>query len=94
MKVVWFYRAVEDLQAIGEYIARENPSAAYEMVVRIKKAGDSLADHPQSGRTGRVKTTRELVVAGTPYLLPYRIKNKEVQILRIFHAAQKWPDKF
>lgn len=63
------------------------------MVVRIKKAGDSLAFQPQSGRAGCVKRTRELVIAGTDYLLPYCIKGDKIQILRVFHSAQKWPDK-
>jgi plasmid stabilization system protein ParE len=30
---------------------------------------------------------------GTPYLLPYRIKSNEVEILRVLHAAQKWPER-
>jgi toxin ParE1/3/4 len=93
MNVVWFYKAAQDLQAIGQHIAKDNPAAAYEMVVKIKKAGDSLAQFPQAGRVGRVKGTRELVVTGTPYLLPYRIKGDEIQILHVFHGAQKWPDK-
>jgi toxin ParE1/3/4 len=94
MNVLWFYKAAQDLEAIGRHIAEDNPAAAYEMVVRIRKAGDSLERYPESGRIGRVTGTRELVVAGTAYLIPYRIKGNTVQILRVFHGAQKWPDKF
>jgi plasmid stabilization system protein ParE len=39
-------------------------------------------------------STRELVVANTPYLVPYRVRNNVVEILRVFHGARKWPQKF
>jgi toxin ParE1/3/4 len=93
MKVDWFYKAVQSLEEIGRYIAKNNPAAAYEMVVKIKKAGDSLAQNPQIGRIGRVKGTRELIVSGTPYILPYRIKGDKIQILHVLHGARRWPDK-
>ncbi len=37
--------------------------------------------------------TREAVVTGTPYILPYRIRANAVEILRVLHAAQEWPDR-
>ena len=40
---------------------------------------------------GRVRGNLELVIPGLPYILPYRIKGKEVQILSVFHTARKWP---
>lgn len=45
------------------------------------------------GRAGRVAGTRELVVADTPYIIPYRVRGDAVEILRVFHAARKWPGK-
>ena len=53
---------------------------------------EQLVTHPALGRPGRVAGTRELVVIGTPYLIPYRIRDKSLEILRVFHAARKWPD--
>jgi toxin ParE1/3/4 len=46
------------------------------------------------GRPGRVKGTRELVIVGTPYIVAYRIKGDAVQVLRVLHGAQKWPQGF
>jgi toxin ParE1/3/4 len=46
------------------------------------------------GRPGRVTGTRELVVDGTPYILPYRVRNRVVQILRVLHGARRWPQRF
>jgi toxin ParE1/3/4 len=41
-----------------------------------------------------VRGTLELVVPGLPYIVPYRVKGKEVQILSVFHTARKWPEEF
>jgi toxin ParE1/3/4 len=64
------------------------------MVARISLAMDGLVDHAELGRPGRVPGTRELVVTGTPFIIPYRIKDSSVEILRIYHASRRWPDDF
>jgi toxin ParE1/3/4 len=53
-----------------------------------------LTKHPHIGRAGRVPETRELVVAKTPYIVPYRVRGDEVEILAVFHGARRWPDGF
>jgi toxin ParE1/3/4 len=55
---------------------------------------DRLADHPHIGRPGRIEGTRELVVAGTPFVVPYRVRDDCVEVLSVFHGKRKWPDKF
>jgi toxin ParE1/3/4 len=64
------------------------------MVDRIATSVERLATHPALGRTGRVPGTRELVVSGTPHLVAYRVRGETVEILRVFHGARKWPEKF
>ena len=63
------------------------------MVERIRSAVQNLARHPALGRTGRVSGTRELVVSGTPYIVPYRVRGRTGEILRVFHSARKWPSR-
>ncbi len=46
------------------------------------------------GRAGRVPGTRELVISGTPYIVPYRVRGGAVEVLRVFHAARRWPTEF
>lgn len=94
MEVVWLEDAVTDLKTIGSTIAEENPSAAYRVLIQIQAAADALQHHPEMGRPGRVEKTRELVISGLPYILPYYIKKKEVRILAVMHTARKWPDDF
>jgi toxin ParE1/3/4 len=88
----WLDQAVEDLKAVRTYIARDNPSAAADIAQRIRNAVKILGDYPAAGRAGRVPNTRELVVAGTPYILPYRVRAESVEILRVLHGAQQWPE--
>lgn len=93
MRVRWLRRALKNLDEEAEYIARDNPQAATRIVERIATSVGQLATHPASGRPSRVPGTRELVVSGTPYIVPYRVHDDTVEILRIFHGARKWPEK-
>ena len=93
MRVRWLRRALRNLDEEADYIARDDPDAAARMVQRIATAVEQLTIHPSSGRIGRVPGTRELIVTGTPYIVPYRVRRDAVEILRVFHAARKWPDK-
>ena len=38
--------------------------------------------------------TRELIVAGTPYVIPYRVVGDDVEVLAVFHGARRWPGAF
>ncbi len=94
MRVKWLRTALRNLEAEAEYIAQDNSAAAKRTVERVRAAVGRLAKHPALGRPGRVSGTRELVVSGTPYIVPYRVRGKTVEILRVQHAARKWPEKF
>lgn len=82
-----------NLDEEAEYIARYDPQAAVRMVQRIRSAVQNLAIHPALGHPGRVPGTRELVVSGTPYIVPYRVRGQTLEILRVFHTARKWPSQ-
>jgi toxin ParE1/3/4 len=94
VRVRWLQTALANLDAEAEYIAEDNPAAAGRVVMRIFGAVDLLGENPAMGRPGRVAGTRELVIDGTPYIVPYRVRGDVVEILRVFHAARKWPGKF
>lgn len=93
MMIMWLDDAVHDLQSLHQYITSENPSAANRVAKRILNAVNLLIAQPSMGRKGRVHSTRELVVSGTPFIIPYRVKNKNIEILRVFHSAMQWPEK-
>jgi toxin ParE1/3/4 len=91
LEIRWLKRALANVEAEAKYIARDNPAAAQRIVRAVEQAVELLARHPALGRPGRVEGTRELVVPGTPYLIPYRVREGRVEVLRVFHAARKWP---
>ncbi len=90
MRVRWLSRAADDLKHLYGYIAQDNPEAAGSEVGKVMEAVTRLGDYPASGRPGRVPGSRELVVSR--YIVAYRVKDEVVQILRVLHAARKWPE--
>jgi addiction module RelE/StbE family toxin len=83
--------AADDLRTIRAYIARDSEAAAGAVAHRIRESIAHLRRHPELGRVGRVMGTRELVVAGLPYLVVYRLNDSTVEVLRVLHDAQEWP---
>jgi len=94
MKIVWTRLALADLDEIEVFVAADSPGAASRLILDIRSATDLLARHPGAGRPGRVEGTRELVVDGTPYIVPYRAREGRIEVLRVFHAARRWPQRF
>ncbi len=92
MKIRWLKLAARDLEQVEAYIARENPAAAVRVVLRIIEAVELLAEQPGIGRPGRIEGTRELLINGTPFLVPYRQKDGYIEILRVYHHSRCWPD--
>ena len=51
----------------------------------------TLPGRPAIGRPGRVLGTRELVIGRLPYIVPYRVREKDIEILRVLHTSRRWP---
>ncbi|MHB8771998.1 MAG: type II toxin-antitoxin system RelE/ParE family toxin [Syntrophales bacterium] len=94
MILEWLPAAQRDFDELVEYIAADHPMAAISQGDEIEAQVSMLVDHSRMGRPGRVKGTRELVIVRSPFIVAYRIKGKAVQILRILHGAQQWPETF
>jgi toxin ParE1/3/4 len=93
MQVKWLRRALENLDDEAAYIARDSPRVAAEFVLHMRDSAAMLADHPNIGRPGRIAGTRELVVTRVSYILPYRVREGAVEVLRVFHTARQWPKR-
>jgi plasmid stabilization system protein ParE len=94
MRVRWLRTALRNLDEEATYIAADDPVAARLVVARVLEAVTQLADQPGLGRPGRVPGTRELVVARTRYMVPYRVKRDTVEILRVFHTSPRLPKRW
>ena len=93
MRVRWTRGAEKNLDEIESYVAQDKPGAAVETVLLVIDTVCLLADNPAMGRPGRVEGTRELIISDTPFIVPYRVRNNVVEVLRVFHHSRKWPDK-
>jgi plasmid stabilization system protein ParE len=94
MRVRWLRKALRNLDAEASYIATDDPGAARLVVARVLAAIATLPDQPGLGRPGRVPGTRELVVRKTRYIVPYRVRGETIEILRVFHASRRLPDRW
>jgi len=59
--VIWTPEAERDRADIWNHITADNPGAAARMDELFGNAAASLIAHPQIGRTGKIKGTRELL---------------------------------
>ena len=94
MTLRWTPLARSDLLSIFDYVSARNPQAAERLVSAIEDQLEALLDFPQMGRPGRVAATREFVISRTPYIVAYRLRGQDIEILRILHGARRWPRRF
>ena len=92
MRIFWTRLALHDLDQARAYIASVNPKAARDTIERVDKALAALLAYPEMGRPGRLKAARELVIVGTPFFIPYRLRDDRIELLGVIHSARKWPD--
>ena len=90
MKIVWSEPAVDDLEAIRDYIARDSEVYARSFVAELLGAVDRLEDFPESGRqvpeAEDRPEIREVIYRG--YRLIYRLERARVVILTVLQGAQ------
>jgi len=94
MRLIFSARARQELMATQRRIAKDSPEAAQKLRDRLAKAIEQLTQFAGMGRPGRIAGTRELVVPGTRYVVPYRVREDTVEIIAVYHSTQKWPDTF
>lgn len=92
MRLRWTRLAENDLNNIAAYIGQDSPVAAARVILElIDQAETSLTRYPALGRSGRVIGTRELVIGNLPYIIPYRVRDGDIEILRVLHTSRRWP---
>lgn len=91
-KVSWTQIAISDLESAFSYLAEIEGrlETARLMIKRIVEGVGQIKSFPSSGRPGRVKGTKELVILTTPFIVVYRTKKDSLEILTVLHHARKW----
>ncbi len=92
MTVRWTKPAADDLAHICDYTeTRFGAAQARRAAMAVCDAAGTLKDLPRRGRAGRKPGTRELTVAGLPFVIIYLAGKEAVEIIRILHGSQQWP---
>jgi len=90
--IEWTQQAARQLDQAHDYIALSNSEdVATRVTMRIINRVQQLERFPISGRAGRVRRTRELVVPDTPFIIAYAVAEDRIVILALYHGAQQWP---
>ena len=88
-EVVWSEPALSDLDAIGDYIALENPAAAAALVQRVFQHVEQLAAHPESGsRPQELKRSRYRQIVESPCRVFYRYDGETVFVLHVMRSER------
>jgi toxin ParE1/3/4 len=89
-EVIWTEPALNDLDAIADYIALENPSAARELVQRVFKHVEQLIAHPDSGsKPEELRGWRYRQILELPCRVLYRRDRRTVYILYVMRGERR-----
>jgi plasmid stabilization system protein ParE len=85
-------RAAEaDLGAAVDHARAEGPGRAARLADGVEAALGHLASWPSSGRPGKLAGTREYLFPTLPFLMPYRVEDGVLVVLRFLHTSRQWP---
>lgn len=91
MKVRLTERALADLKAIARWIGPDNPARADSFSAELRRAclglGSNPLRFPVADRIGDSEIRKR--VHGR-YLILYRVRIGEVEVLRVVHGARNW----
>jgi toxin ParE1/3/4 len=91
MRIRWTPAAAADLQSVSDYLKEHHPHYREATIRRVYAAIQSLKEWPHLGRVGREEGTRELLFLPLPYVAVYRVREQNIEVLRIYHGAQGRP---
>jgi len=82
-------RARDNLVEIADYLRERSPKAALRVRGAILASLQIIARHPSVGRRQTTEGVRKIVVRGYPYLVYYMLRDREIIVLSILHAARR-----
>lgn len=97
LKLIIFPLAQTDLEEILDYIANDlfNPSAAISLIIDFEKAFKKICVFLEccpyiNNEYVHDKTLRKLII--NKYIVFYRLKNDEIQVIRILYGMRNYVD--
>jgi toxin ParE1/3/4 len=88
-EVIWAEPALNDLDAIADYIALDNPEATRRLVQKIFEHVEKLERHPRLGsKPEELKGWRYRQIVEPPCRIFYREDSGQVLILHVMRAER------
>ncbi len=90
MRIFWTDVALNQIEAIRDYLSRTSPDYARRVVERLVNRSEQIASFPRSGRIVpeyEIDEVREVIESS--YRLIYLIKEDQVEILAVIHTSRK-----
>ena len=90
MRIIWARPARDDLIEIADYYREIAPDFVDAVADRVEVATIPLLGHPLIGSEIGDTKVRKWTVRGTPFVLLYVVRGREIEIRRVHHAAANW----
>jgi toxin ParE1/3/4 len=84
--------ALADFDAVYDYVARDNPRAAEQVLRSLDQSIQLLTDQPKLGKVFRHRRTRLRLLVHGDYLVFYRERPGVIEIIRVIHGRRNIPD--
>ena len=88
MTIRWTDPAVEDLEAVYDYVAHNSAEQAAWVVNELLHVIEVLERFPQMGQADAASPGRR-ILTHPPYRIYYRVQHDAVEILSILHSARR-----
>ncbi len=90
-EIVWTEPALQDLDAIADYIALDDPPAARGLVQRVFQHVGQLESHPESGsRPPEMRQSRYRQIVEPPCRVFYRYDGSQAFILYVMRGEMRF----
>lgn len=86
----WTTLALSDLDTILKYFSEKDEMVAVNIAKAFDRAISTIEQFPEIGISGWRETTRELFLSHYPFVIVYRLKNNDIEIVRLLHTHQQW----
>lgn len=90
MRLRYAPTALAEVDELLAYLSERSPQGARRVGASIRKAEQTLIDHPHIGQatTARPPIVRRYLIQPFPYVLFYEASDTEIMIIGVRHAAR------
>lgn len=91
-RIIWTEPALQDLDAIADYISLDKPAAASKFVRRVFARIEQLADQPKSGSVpAELNGTQYRQLVMPPVRIFYRAQHEVVYVVYVMRGRTTFP---